>query len=126
MNADEDVLYLFLWADADPEHRLAAWQPPLELAPLTPTALARMLQDAAIRWRVVVVSGCNSDGYREPLRDENTAVITAGCEPRSLAPALGEGARQGRSAAEALVIAAQGANAQISVGKALARKLKIP
>ena len=56
MNPDEDLLVLFLSAHGDAEHRLSAWQPPLELAPLTPTALARMLHDSGIKWRVVVVS----------------------------------------------------------------------
>ncbi|HEX9396604.1 MAG TPA: C13 family peptidase [Burkholderiales bacterium] len=89
MNADEDILFLLVSAHGDREHRLSASQPPLELAPLTPTALARMLQDAGIKWRVIVVSACYSGGYIEPLRDANTVVITAaaadrtsfGCEP---------------------------------------------
>lgn len=89
MNPEEDVLVLFVSAHGDREHRLSASQPPLELAPLTPTALARMLQDSGIKWRVVVVSACYSGGYIEPLRDDNSIVITAaapdrtsfGCEP---------------------------------------------
>ena len=89
MNADEDLLFLFVTAHGSPDHRLSAVQPPLELAPLTPTALARLLHDSGIRWRVVVVSACYSGGYIEPLRDDNTVVITAsapdrnsfGCEP---------------------------------------------
>jgi hypothetical protein len=83
MNADEDVLFLFVSAHGDREHRLSAWQPPLELTPLTPTALARMLQDSGIKWRVVVVSACYSGGYIEPLRDENSIVITAAAPDRS-------------------------------------------
>jgi hypothetical protein len=83
MNADEDVLVLFVSAHGDRQHRLSAWQPPLELAPLTPTALARMLQDAGIKWRVVVISACYSGGYIEPLRDENSIVITAAAPDRS-------------------------------------------
>jgi hypothetical protein len=83
MNADEDVLFLFLSAHGDPEHRLSAWQPPLELAPLTPTALARMLQDSGIKWRVIVISACYSGGYVEPLRDENSIVITAAAPDRT-------------------------------------------
>jgi hypothetical protein len=77
MNADEDVLVLYISAHGDRQHRLSAWQPPLELAPLTPTALARMLQDSGIKWRVVVVSACYSGGFVEPLRDDNSIVITA-------------------------------------------------
>lgn len=82
MNADEDVLFLLLSAHGDRAHRLSAWQPPLELAPLTPTALSRMLQDAGIKWRVIVVSACFSGGYLEPLRDDNTVVITASAADR--------------------------------------------
>lgn len=83
MNADEDVLVLYISAHGDREHRLSAWQPPLELAPLTPTALARMLQDSGIKWRVVVVSACYSGGFIEPLRDDNTIVITAAAPERT-------------------------------------------
>jgi hypothetical protein len=89
MNADEDVLFLFLSAHGEEGHFLAANMPPLELAPLSPTALARMLQDAGIKYRVIVVSACYSGGFIEPLRDDNSLIITAaaadrssfGCEP---------------------------------------------
>ena len=80
---DEDVLVLFISAHGDREHRLSALQPPLELAPLTPTALGRLLHDAGIKWRVVVVSACYSGGYIEPLRDDNSIVITAAAPDRS-------------------------------------------
>ena len=92
MNADEDVLVLFVSAHGSPEQRLSASQPPLELTPLTPTALARMLQDAGIKWRVVVVSACYSGGFIEPLRDDNSIVITASAADR---PSFGcEGGRE--------------------------------
>ena len=83
MNADEDLLVLFISAHGDREHRLSAWQPPLELAPLTTTALARMLHDSGIKWRVVIVSACYSGGFVEPLRDDNTIVITAAAPDRT-------------------------------------------
>src|SRR4051812_33615738 len=83
MNADEDTLFLFLSAHGYRDHRLSAVQPPPELAPLTPTALGRMLQDSGIKWRVVVVSACYSGGFIEPLRDDNTIIITASSAERS-------------------------------------------
>ena len=83
MNPDEDALFLFLTAHGYRDHRLSAVQPPLELAPLTPTALARMLQDSGIKWRVIVVSACYSGGFIEPLRDDNTIVITASSAERA-------------------------------------------
>src|SRR5262249_43663260 len=84
MNADEDVLVLYITAHGDRDHRLSASQPPLALAPLTPTALARMLHDSGIKWRVAVVSACYSGGFVEPLRDDNTIVITASAADRTL------------------------------------------
>jgi hypothetical protein len=149
MNGDEDTLFLFLSAHGYPDHRLSAVQPPLELASLTPTALARLLHDAGIKWRVIVVSACYSGGFIEPLRDENSVVITAaapdrtsfGCESgrdftyfgqayfrdalastRSFTRAF-ELAREGvgkQEAAEGL----QASRPQMWVGRAMAERLK--
>jgi hypothetical protein len=83
MNPDEDLLFLFLTAHGDPQHRLSASQPPLDLASLTPTALARMLQDSGIKWRVIVVSACYAGGFIEPLRDDNSVVIAAAAPDRN-------------------------------------------
>jgi hypothetical protein len=83
MNPDEDVLFLFVTAHGGRDHRLSADQPPLELNPLTPTALSRMLQDAGIKWRVLVVSACYAGGFIEPLRDANTVVIAAAAPDRA-------------------------------------------
>jgi hypothetical protein len=83
MNGDEDTLFLFLSAHGYPDHRLSAVQPPLELASLTPTALSRLLQDAGIKWRVIVVSACYSGGFIEPLKDANSVVITASAPDRT-------------------------------------------
>ncbi len=77
MNPDEDVLFLFITSHGDAEHELAFDLPPLNLQQLTPSALARMLADSGIRWKVLVVSACYSGGFVEPLRDANTLVITA-------------------------------------------------
>ncbi len=83
MEPEEDILFLFLSAHGDPEHRLSASQPPLQLQSLTPTALSRMLQDSGVKWRVIVVSACYAGGFIEPLRDANTVVIAAAAPDRS-------------------------------------------
>jgi len=49
----------------------------MTLQSLQPKALAAMLQEAGIRWKVVVVSACYSGGFVEPLRNDSTLVITA-------------------------------------------------
>ncbi len=77
MNPEEDVLFLFITSHGDRRHSLAFELPPLQLAQLTPTALARMLVDSGIKWKVLVVSACYSGGFVEPLQDANTVVITA-------------------------------------------------
>jgi len=82
MNADEDVLFLFVSAHGDSRHDLSAWQPPLVQVPLNPTALARLLQDSGIKWKVVVVSACYAGGFIEPLKDPHTLVIAAAAADR--------------------------------------------
>jgi hypothetical protein len=77
MNPEEDLLFLFITSHGDRRHELAFELPPLQLAQLTPTALARMLADSGIKWKVLVVSACYSGGFVEPLKDANTVVITA-------------------------------------------------
>jgi hypothetical protein len=83
MNPDKDALFLFMTGHGDEEHRLSAWQPPLELDELTPTALARMLQDAGLKWKIVVISACYSGAYLQPLRDDDSLIITASAENRA-------------------------------------------
>ena len=148
INVEEDVLFLFISTHGNAESELAFELPPLALQQLSPTALARMLNDAGIRWKVVVISACYSGGFVEPLRDDNTLIITAsdashssfGCEAESAITWFGqayfnEGLRQTLSFSEAFAQAkaaiaarerAQGleaSNPQMYLGKAMAAKL---
>lgn len=77
MNPEEDILFLFITTHGDERHELAFDLPPLNLQQLSPTALAGMLAESGIKWKVLVVSACYSGGYVEPLRDAQTLVITA-------------------------------------------------
>jgi len=77
INTDEDIVLLHITTHGDTEYRLALDLPPLELAQLTPSALARMLADSGIKWKVIVISACFSGGFIEPLKDDNTLIITA-------------------------------------------------
>jgi len=51
--------------------------PPLDLVPLTPALLKRMLDDAGLSWRIVVVAACHAGAYADVLDDERTAVVAA-------------------------------------------------
>jgi peptidase C13-like protein len=77
IDAEEDVVLLHITTHGSSDYRLAFDLPPLELAQLTPSALARMLADSGIKWKVIVISACFSGGFIEPLKDDNTLVITA-------------------------------------------------
>ena len=77
LNTEEDIVLLHLATHGSSDYRLAFDLPPLELAQLTPSALARMLADSGIKWKVIVISACFSGGFIEPLKDDNTLIITA-------------------------------------------------
>jgi len=77
LDADNDIVLLHIATHGSGDHRLVFDLPPLELLQLSPTALARMLADSGIKWKVIVVSACYSGAFIEPLKDANTLVITA-------------------------------------------------
>lgn len=82
MNPEEDVLFLYITAHGDARFQLSAHAPPLELAVVNPTVLLRALNDAGIKWRVLVISACYAGGFVEPLKDDNTLIITAAAANR--------------------------------------------
>jgi hypothetical protein len=91
MNPDEDLLLLHITTHGNQDPNLAFELPPLQLQPLTPSALARMLADSGMKWKVVVISACFSGGFVEALKDANTLIVTSadarhssfGCEYES-------------------------------------------
>jgi len=98
IDPDEDVVMVYLASHGRRDHTLDVELPPLELAPVTPGALRALLDEAGIRWRIVVVSACYSGGFVDALKDEYTAVLTAseadrtsfGCGHRSESTFFGE------------------------------------
>lgn len=82
MNRDEDVLFLYITAHGDAQFALSAYAPPLDLAVVNPTVLARALADAGIKWRVIVISACYAGGYIEALKDDDALIITAAASDR--------------------------------------------
>jgi hypothetical protein len=74
---------LYLESHGTRDHRLAVEFWPLQLNPLTPQLLRRMLDDSKIKWRIIVVSACYSGGFIEPLKDEHTLIMTASAADRT-------------------------------------------
>lgn len=83
MDRDEDVLFLFMTSHGSRKHRFSLNFGPVPLDDLKPEQIRAALDDAGIRWRVIVVSSCYSGGFIEPLRDPNTLIITAAAADRT-------------------------------------------
>jgi hypothetical protein len=150
IDVEQDVVMVYLASHGNRQHVLEVALPPLELAPVTAPALRSLLDDAGIKWRIVIVSACYSGGFIEALMDDHTVVLTAsdadrasfGCGHRSDATLFGEALFQhGLAQADSLLEAFEAArvrvverekagafappsNPQIFVGPAMADKLK--
>jgi hypothetical protein len=82
MNVEEDVLLLYLTSHGSEDRELAVDFWPLQLNTLAARDLRRALDEAGIRWRVVVISACYSGGFIDSLKGDNTLVITAAAPDR--------------------------------------------
>ena len=77
IDADDDIVMIYLTGSSRPDHTLNAVNPPLELVGLSPQGLRELLDAAGIRWRIVVVSTCNAGVWVDALKDDETAVIAS-------------------------------------------------
>ena len=91
MDRAEDVLFIHLTSHGGSDGELAVDFDPLSIDRVTPQALARWLDEAGVRWRVVSISACYSGSWVAPLSGDGTLVMTAadadhtsyGCGSRS-------------------------------------------
>lgn len=86
---DDDVLFLALSSHGWKDATLAISNPGMRPDALSAKDLARMLDEAGIRWRVIVISACYAGSFIKPLADEHTILITAAAKNR---PSFGCGA----------------------------------
>ena len=77
IDPEEDVVLLHLTSHGSETHELSVEFRGLELQVIRPEDLRAALDDAGIKWRIVVVSACYSGGFIEALREEHTMVLTA-------------------------------------------------
>lgn len=83
MDRDNDILFIYLTSHGSREDGFELDLPPLRLKELAPAELRRILDEAGIRWRVIVVSACYSGVFIKPLEDDHTLVITAAAADRT-------------------------------------------
>jgi hypothetical protein len=135
INPDEDIVLIYLAGPTDRDGNLGVRMPPLELAQLSPATLRSLLDEAGIRWRVVVVSACNSDGFVDALGDVETLVIAAagtsgdacphGAASTPLGDALfGDTLAGGDSIGKAIEAARDKTGARLAAGPAITEKLR--
>jgi hypothetical protein len=77
MNPAEDILFLMLSSHGSEDHKLAIDYSPLGMNDIAPEEIKTILDNAGIKWRVIVISACYSGGFIEPLIDESTLIMTA-------------------------------------------------
>lgn len=82
MDRNEDVLFLHLTTHGGSNHVLVLQHGDRELYGLSPQYLKALLDQAGIRYRVVVVSACYSGAFVAPLASANALVITAASSSR--------------------------------------------
>lgn len=76
MDVEQDVLVLMLTSHGS-EDGLAVSNGSLPLAQLGPADVQQILDDARIKWRVIIVSACYSGVFLDELEDATTLIITA-------------------------------------------------
>ena len=143
IDADDDVVMLYLTGSSGTDHTLTAVNPPLELVNLSAQGLKQLLDAAGIRWRIVVVSTCNAGAWIDALKDDETAVIasssgtvrggdcTGGVGPTAFGDAFfGQGMRRHDDLMQAFdaarrSLATRGAAEPVAaIGPAIAERLK--
>jgi hypothetical protein len=82
MDPQEDVLVLYVTTHGSRNAVLAADLPPLRLHNLDAPTLKRLLDDAGIRHRVLIISACYSGGLIPDLRSPDTLIMTAASADR--------------------------------------------
>ena len=83
IDPDQDVVMLYLTSHGTRDHRVVVDFPPLQLESLAPETLKEMLDDAGIKWRIIVVSACYSGSFIDVLKDDYTLIITASAADRT-------------------------------------------
>ena len=79
----EDVLFLYMTSHGSSDHHFVLDFWPLSFNALDPATLRKLLDDAGIKRRVIVISACYSGGFVRPLENDDTLVITAAAADRT-------------------------------------------
>ncbi len=76
-SGEEDLIFLYFTSHGSADHELVLNQPRLSLDDLPAADLAQLLAPLAERKVILVISACYSGGFIEPLKNEQTLIMTA-------------------------------------------------
>ena len=82
MDSEEDILFLFLTSHGSDDHKLSVNYPSMQMNDIDPESIQHALENAGIKWRVIIISACYSGAFIKSLEDDHTLVITASSEDR--------------------------------------------
>jgi hypothetical protein len=84
MNVNEDVLFLYITSHGSSEGLALGFTPGAAFRDTTlrPTDLRAMLDEAGIKWRILVISGCESGVFLSALKSDSALVATAAADDR--------------------------------------------
>lgn len=77
IDKEKDVVFIYLTSHGSRKHHLAVDFLPLQLNDIAPADLKKYLDEAGIKWRVLLVSACYSGGFVEPLKNAYSVIMTA-------------------------------------------------
>jgi hypothetical protein len=83
MDTEEDILFLFLTSHGSEDHKLSVNFPSMQMNDINPESIRHALENAGIKWRVIIISACYSGAFINSLEDDHTLVITASSEDRN-------------------------------------------
>jgi hypothetical protein len=84
MDVDDDVLFLFITSHGSSSGLALSFpeRTPFENEVLEPAGLRAMLDEAGIKWRIIVITGCESGVFVDGLGTDESIVFTAAANDR--------------------------------------------
>ena len=64
------------------DHKLSVNFPSMQMNDIDPESIQHALENAGIKWRVIIISACYSGAFIKSLEDDHTLVITASSRDR--------------------------------------------
>lgn len=83
MNRDEDVVFLYLTSHGSMDHELSVQMWSLDLNAVRPEDIKTYLDNAGIRWRIILISACYSGGFIKALQNEYSLIFTAAASDKA-------------------------------------------